>query len=107
MSYTYLGRKEPREEWTVSTTKVFYSICQNTFGRQNHALGLSAGTVITKESKNPNNRVLLRALLFGYIVSFVVRNLCLGTYTDWEPNPSTSVALQLLLRSQWGGSFDC
>ena len=82
MSYTYLGRKEPGEEWTGSTTKVFYSIFQNTFGRQNHALGLSAGTVITKESKNPNNRVLLRALFFVCIVSFVVRNLCLGTYTE-------------------------
>ena len=47
-----------------------------------HTLGLSAGTVITKESKNPNNRVLLRALLFVCIVSFVVRNLCLGTYIE-------------------------
>ena len=61
----------------------FLSIFQNTFGRQNYALvGLSAGTVITKESKNPNNRVLLRALLFRCIVSFVVRNLCLGTYPE-------------------------
>ena len=42
--------------------------------------GLSAGTVITKETKEPNNRVLLGALLFGCIVSFVLRNLCLGTY---------------------------
>ena len=36
--------------------------------------GLSAGTVITKETKEPNNRVLLGALLFGCIVSFVLRN---------------------------------
>ena len=33
--------------------------------------GLSAGTIITKETKGPNNRVLLGALLFGCIVSFV------------------------------------
>ena len=33
--------------------------------------GLSAGTVLTKETKEPNNRVLLGALLFGCIVSFV------------------------------------
>ena len=36
-------------------------------------LGLSAGTVITKETKEPNNRVLMGALLFGCIVSFVIR----------------------------------
>ena len=41
--------------------------------------GLSTGTVITKEAKEPNNRVPLRALLFGWIVSFVVRNQRLGT----------------------------
>ena len=41
---------------------------------------LSAGTVITNETKEPNHRALQRALLFGCIVSFVVRNLCLGTY---------------------------
>ena len=35
-------------------------------------VGLSAGTVITEETKVPNNRVLLGALLFGCIVSFVV-----------------------------------
>ena len=35
-------------------------------------MGLSAGTVITKETKVPNNRVILGALLFGCIVSFVV-----------------------------------
>ena len=41
--------------------------------------GLSAGNVITKETKEPNNRVLLGALLFGCIVSFVVPNLWLST----------------------------
>ena len=41
--------------------------------------GLSAGTVITKETKGPNNRVLLGALLFGCVVSFVVRNPCIST----------------------------
>ena len=41
--------------------------------------GLSAGSVITKETKEPNNRVLLGILLFGCIVSFVVRNLWLST----------------------------
>ena len=35
-------------------------------------MGLSAGTVITEETKVPNDRVLLGALLFGCIVSFVV-----------------------------------
>ena len=35
-------------------------------------MSLSAGTVITKETKVPNNRVLPGALLFGCIVSFVV-----------------------------------
>ena len=35
-------------------------------------MGLSAGTIITEETKVPNNRVLLEALLFGCIVSFVV-----------------------------------
>ena len=48
------------------------SVCQ--------CLGLSAGTVIPKETKEPNDRVLLGALLFGCIVSFVIRNLSLGTY---------------------------
>ena len=42
--------------------------------------GFSAGTIITKETKEPNNRALLGALLFGYIVSFVVCNLYLGDY---------------------------
>ena len=32
-------------------------------------LGYSAGIVITKKTKEPNNTVLLRALLFGHIVS--------------------------------------
>ena len=41
---------------------------------------VSAGTIITKESKKPNNRALLGALLFGCIFSLVVRNLCLGSY---------------------------
>ena len=38
-------------------------------------MGLSAGTVITKKNKDPNNRVPLEHLLFGCIVSFVVRVL--------------------------------
>ena len=37
-------------------------------------LGLFSGTVITKVTKEPNNRVLLRALLFGCFVSFVLGN---------------------------------
>ena len=37
-------------------------------------------SIITKESKKPNNRALLGALLFGCIFSLVVRNLCLGSY---------------------------
>ena len=49
-------------------------------GVLSHNADLSAGTVITKETKEPNMRVLLGALLFGFIVSFVVCNLCLGTY---------------------------
>ena len=39
---------------------------------------LSVGTMITKETKEPDNRVLLGALLIGCIVSFVVRSVCLG-----------------------------
>ena len=41
---------------------------------------LSAGTVITKKTKEPKNRVLLGALLFGCVVSFVVCNLRLNNY---------------------------
>ena len=33
-----------------------------------------------KKTKEPKNRVLLGALLFGCVVSFVVCNLCLDTY---------------------------
>lgn len=40
----------------------------------------SAGNFITKEIKEPENRVLLRAILFSSIVSYVVSNLCHGTY---------------------------
>ena len=38
-------------------------------------MGLSAGTVIKKEPKEPNVKVLLGALLFGRNVSSIVRNL--------------------------------
>ena len=48
--------------------------------------GLSAGTVITKETKEPNNRVFLGALLFACIVSFVLRNLYLSTYKRNQDN---------------------
>ena len=49
--------------------------------KESYQSGLSVGTHITKEAKEPNKRVPLeRALLFGCIVSFVVCNLCLGTY---------------------------
>ena len=42
--------------------------------KESYQLGLSAGTAITKETKELNKRVLLqRALLFGCIVSFVVK----------------------------------
>ena len=41
--------------------------------KESYQSGLSAGTVIAKETKELNKRVLLqRALLFGCIVSFVV-----------------------------------
>ena len=39
---------------------------------------LSASTVITRESKQPNNRVFRGTLLFGCLISFVLHNLCLG-----------------------------
>ena len=39
-------------------------------------MGLSAGTVIKKEIKEPNVKVLLGALLFGCNISSIVRNLC-------------------------------
>ena len=42
--------------------------------------GLSVDTVITKESEELNNRVLLGDLFFSCIVSFVVCNLYLGIY---------------------------
>ena len=39
------------------------------------------------ETKEPNDGVLLGALLYGWIVSFVVRNLCHGTrYSPPAPN---------------------
>ena len=41
----------------------------------------SKGNVITKETKERNNRVHLGALLFVCNVSYVLRSLCLGTYT--------------------------
>ena len=42
--------------------------------KESYQSGLSAGTVITKEIKEPKKRVpLQRTLLFGCIVSFVVR----------------------------------
>ena len=41
----------------------------------------SKGNVITKETKERNDRVHLGALLFVCNVSYVLRNLCLGTYT--------------------------
>ena len=51
--------------------------------------GLSAGTVITKETKKANSRVLLGALLFVCNVSFVVRNLCLVNYRRNLEGPIT------------------
>ena len=36
---------------------------------------VNVGTVITKETKEPNNRVFLGPLLFGCTVYFVVREL--------------------------------
>ena len=47
-------------------------------------MGLSAGTIITKETKATNNRALLVVLLFGDIVSLV----CLDTY---RRNPDLTV----------------
>ena len=42
--------------------------------KESYQSGLSAGTIITKETKELNKRIpLQRALLFGCIVSFVVR----------------------------------
>ena len=49
-------------------------------------LGLFSGTVVTKETIEPNDGDLLGALLFGCIVFFcVVCNLCLITF---RRNPS-------------------
>ena len=42
-------------------------------------LGLSAGTVITKKQWNQTIEFSRKALLFGCIVSFVIRYRCLGT----------------------------
>ena len=41
-------------------------------------LGLSAGTVITKETMEPNNRVLLKGFIV-WLYCFVIRYRCLGT----------------------------
>ena len=57
------------------------------------SLGLSAGTVITKETNKANSRVLLGALLFVCNVSFVVRNLCLVNYRRNLYGPITGGAL--------------
>ena len=59
-----------------------FKIILNVMFKESYQSGLSAGTVITKETKEPDKRVpLQRALyLLGFILSFVVRNLCLGTY---------------------------
>ena len=46
------------------------------------SLGLSAGTVITKETNKANSRVLLGALLFVCNVSFVVRKKPIWAY-NW------------------------
>ena len=43
--------------------------------------------------QEPNNRVLRGALLFGCIISFVVRNLCLGVYQLCSEN----IRLRLLV----------
>ena len=43
-------------------------------------MGLSAGTVITKETKATNSRALLVVLLFGYIVC--TRSLCASIPTE-------------------------
>ena len=55
--------------------------------------GLSAGTVITKETKKANSRVHLVALLFVCNVSFVVRNLSLVNYRRNLHGPITGGAL--------------
>ena len=38
--------------------------------------GLSEGTVFAKETKEPNNRVFLGALLLGFIVFFLLYVIC-------------------------------
>ena len=71
----------------VATRKVSFKLKRGGGGGGQHEKcryrnygGLSGVTVITKDTKEPNNRVLLGVFLIGLIVSFVERNLCLGTY---------------------------
>ena len=79
-----------RQNWQ-GKTDISVHLIANSFVAINHGdsfkatiWGLSAGTMITKEAKEPNNRVLLGALLFNCFVSFVVCNLCLGTYRRYH-----------------------
>ena len=59
-------------------------------------IGLSAGTVIKKEIKEPNVKVLLGALLFGCNVSSIVRNLCVfRTKNTWEGERKPAKILKL------------
>lgn len=69
-------------------------------------LGLYGVTVIAKEAKEQNDRVLLGALLLGCIVSIVERDLCLGTYgkpatfaVDVTPTMSTAYDAYILWTS--------
>ena len=60
-----------------------------------HRMGLSAGTVIRKETKEPNNRALPGALLLDCIASFVLHNLCLATYRRNPQNVPQSIVMKI------------
>ena len=88
---TFLASKLQNWQWK---TDISLHLTANSFVAMNHGdsfkatiWGLSAVTMITKEAKEPNNRVLLGALLFNCFVSFVVCNLCLGTYRGYHNIP--------------------
>ena len=48
-------------------------------------LGLFSGTVVTKETIEPNDGDLLGALLFGCIVFFVLYVICTSLPSDGTP----------------------
>ena len=87
-------------KWQVSVRIKTGSVCSycsllqlklgEVISQGNRKVGSFCRYRITKESKESNKRFLLGTLLFGCIVSFVVRNRCLGTHGSTEKSWSFS-----------------